>query len=119
MAAAGLASPFLGGSATAAEIENRPPCKLPPKCFFVGLPTRNGPLGLDWKVNLETKNNAARGVLGPALVAQGWSYHSHGLASGSWVKAGLMITVAEASARSGDYPRLVVHPFVPEIQKTR
>lgn len=122
LSAATILSPIaLGSLAFGEEIRGPGDFRLPPNCVYVALPKRSGPNGLDWMVNLGTQGNqAARGVLGPALSSQGWTYLRHGLATASWAKSGLLVTVCEGSGQSGNYPRLVAHPATArDLQTTR
>jgi hypothetical protein len=79
---------------------------LPQACAFVVPPVVTADQ-TDWKVDCGAANNSnARGTLGPALAQQGWSACGGGLASASWRKSDVMLTVAESSLAPGDYPRL-------------
>lgn len=62
----------------------------------------------EWLVDCGSKNNSARGVMGPILEQQGWKFCSSHTATGSWWKDGVLTAVAE-SAGSG-YPfRIIQH----------
>ena len=78
---------------------------LPQSCAYV-VPPIVGIAQTDWKVDCgAANNNNARGTLGPALAAQGWTSCGAGLAAERWRKNDLMLLVAESSLAAGDYPR--------------
>jgi hypothetical protein len=77
---------------------------LPQSCAYV-VPPIVGIAQTDWKVDCGAANNDARGTLGPALAAQGWTSCGAGLAAERWRKNDLTLLVSESSLAAGDYPR--------------
>lgn len=78
---------------------------LPQTCAFAAPPAIEFNKTV-WFVDCGTANNEARGTLGAALAAQGWTSCGPGLATASWTNEGVRLTVIESSLAPGDYPRV-------------
>jgi hypothetical protein len=79
---------------------------LPQACAFVQPPIV-GAEQIDWSIDCGAANNSnARGTLGLALTAQGWTQCASGLSTAQWRKDGVMISVVESSLAPGEYMRI-------------
>jgi len=79
---------------------------LPQICAFVGDPVVE-PERTVWRYDCGPElNRNARDALRDALTTQGWTTCGPALASETWRKAGLALTISESSLAPGDYPRL-------------
>jgi hypothetical protein len=82
---------------------------LPQACAFVATPVV-GTDQTEWSIYCgAANNNNARGILGPALVQQGWALCASGLATAQWRKDNVMLGVVESSLAPGEYMR--IHQF--------
>lgn len=61
----------------------------------------------DWKVDCGVAaNRNARGSLGSAFTAQGWTACGSGLATAAWANSRFLLVVSESSGAAGEYPKL-------------
>jgi hypothetical protein len=51
----------------------------------------------EWLIDCGSKNNSARGVMGPILIHQGWKLCSSQTATGTWWKDGIITAVVESA----------------------
>ena len=87
--------------------ENIPPAPLgvvlPHNCQVVGSGRRMMDLasgtfaGFEWSVDCGSRNNDARGTLGPALEQQRWKHCGSGLAHADWYKNGVVTGISEGA----------------------
>jgi hypothetical protein len=78
---------------------------LPETCAFIGDPVVE-PERTVWRYDCGPElNRNARDALRDALTAQGWTTCGPALASETWLKAGLALTISESSLAPSDYPR--------------
>lgn len=56
----------------------------------------------EWLIDCGSKNNSARGVMGPILLQQGWEFCSSKTSTGTWWKGGIITTVVESAG--ANYP---------------
>ncbi|MBI2097179.1 MAG: hypothetical protein HYT40_03485 [Candidatus Sungbacteria bacterium] len=81
---------------------------LPQNCRVVGAGSKMVDLayktfaGFEWSVDCGSRNNKARGTLGPALEQQGWKFCDSQTATGHWWKNGVITGIAESAGAS--YP---------------
>lgn len=81
---------------------------LPQNCRVVGSGSKMVDLaykifaGFEWSVDCGSRNNNARGTLGPALEQQGWKFCDSQTATGHWWKNGVITGIAESAGVS--YP---------------
>ena len=79
---------------------------LPQGCAFVGSPVSTADQ-TEWKVDCgAAANRNARGTLGPAFAAQGWTSCGSGLATATWANSRFLLVVSESSGAAGEYPKL-------------
>lgn len=79
---------------------------LPQGCAFVGSPVSTADQ-TEWKVDCgAAANRNARGSLGSAFAAQGWTSCGSGLATAIWANSRFLLVVSESSGIAGEYPKL-------------
>lgn len=87
--------------------------RLPSGCVYKTQAAPSGN-GSEWRVDCGVDGNRdARGTLGKALLAQGWTLCSMVTATGTWGKGELNTWVVETSGSPGDYIRLGQNPKAP------